>query len=293
MKRSYLTNLLLLTLMMVLLWQLDNVKEPATMTTIGGDLTAAMVQQIIINRNPQPPIEINRNRNVWQLEQPLTANASNSRVNMLLSLLDSVPSKQFAIDENMVLSAFGLAEPDIKLRFNDTTFTFGDTEKLSGQRYLRVDETIYLFNDSISPLLQASASGFIENRLFANSGNLQSLSLPYRAEQMLDSKTMTMQLQNGHWQSADNRFSADELITMANTWQQAYAMQVSPNIDAAGDDFLPLQFAFDNGDTLKAYARLSSQGLSVHIPERQLQYQFPASTAIGLFPTRAVHNETD
>ncbi len=95
---------------------------------------------------------------------------------------------------------------------------------------------------------------------------------------------MTLQLQNGHWQSTDNRFSADELTVIANAWQQAYAMQVSPNNEAAGDDFLPVQFDFENGDTLKAYARLSAQGLSVLIPERQLQYQFPASTAISLFP---------
>lgn len=293
MKRSYLTNLLLLTLMMVLLWQLDRVQKPATITTIGGDFTALMVQKITVNRAGQQPIEIVRSDNGWQLQQPFTASASESRVNMLLSLLDSVPSEQFTIDENLDLTAFGLAQPDLTLRFNDIAFAFGEIEKLSGQRYLRGGETIYLFNDAISPLLQASASGFIENRLFANNGNLQSLTLPYRAEQMLGNNTLTMQLENGHWQSTDKRFSADELTAMASAWQQAYAMQVSPDDDVAGDDFLLLQFIFDNGDKLQAYARLSSQGLSLLIPERQLQYQFPASMATSLFPARASKNETD
>ncbi|MDT8311386.1 MAG: DUF4340 domain-containing protein [Methylophaga sp.] len=293
MKRSYLTNLLLLSLIMVLLWQLDRTKTPATVTTIGGDLTTAMVQKITIHRDPQIPVEITRNHDGWQLEQPFAADASNSRINMLLSILDSVPSQQFAIDKNLDLSEFGLAEPNVTIRFNDNEFAFGDTEKLSGQRYLRADKTVYLFNDSISPLLQASASGFIENRLFANNGNFQSLSLPYRNQQMLENKIMAMQLQDGHWQGADKRFSADELTAIANAWQQAYAMQVSPNIDAADDDFLPLQFEFKNGYTLQAYARLSSQRLSVHIPERQLQYQFPAGTAMNLFPARPVDSETD
>ncbi len=284
MKRSYLTNLLLLTLIMVLLWQLDRVQTPETVTTIGGELTPSMVQKITITRASQNTIEIIKTSQGWQLQEPFIASASDSRINMLLSLLDSMPGEQFAIDENLDLTTFGLAEPDLTIRFNDTTFDFGDTEQLSGQRYLRSGEAIYLFNDAISPLLQASASGFIENRLFANSGKLQSLTLPLRTEQTLKNNSMTLQLQNGHWQSTDNRFSADELTVIANAWQQAYAMQVSPNNEASGEDFLPLQFDFENGDTLKAYARLSAQGLSVLIPERQLQYQFPASTAISLFP---------
>ena len=290
MKRSYLTNLLLLTLMMVLLWQLDRVQTPETVTRIGSELTPSMVQKITVNRTSQNTIEFIKTVQGWQLQQPFVASASSSRINMLLSLLDSVPGEQFAIDEDLDLSAFGLANPDITIRFNDISFEFGNTEQLSGQRYLRSGETIYLFNDAISPLLQASASGFIENRLFANSGQLQSLTLPYHAEQILKNNNMTLQLQNDHWQSTDDRFSADELTAMANAWQQAYAMQVSPNNVAAGDDFLPLQFNFENGDTLKAYARLTAQGLSVLIPERQLQYQFPASTAIRLFPAL---NETN
>lgn len=293
MKRSYLTNLLLLSLIMVLLWQLDRTKTPATITTIGSDLTTAMVQKITVNRASQNTIEIIKTGQGWQLQQPFIASASDSRINMLLSLLNSVPSQQFAIDDNLDLSEFGLAEPNVTIRFNNNEFAFGDTEKLSGQRYLRADNRIYLFNDSISPLLQASASGFIENRLFANSSNFQSLSLPYRNQQMLENKIMAMQLQDGHWQGADDRFSADELTTIANAWQQAYAMQVSPDNQAAGNDFLPLQFNFNNGDTLQAYARLSSQGLSVLIPERQLQYQFPASTAMNLFPAHPVNSETD
>jgi len=290
MKRSYLTNLLLLTMMMVLLWQLDRVQTPETVITIGGELSPSMVQKITVTRASQTAIEIIRTGQGWQLQQPFSASASDSRINMLLSLLDSIPSEQFNIDDKLDLTEFGLAEPDLTIRFNDTTFVFGDTEQLSDQRYLRSGDIIYLFNDTISPLLQASASGFIENRLFANSRQLQSLTLPLRTEQILKNKSMTLQLQNGQWQSTDNRFSADELTAMANAWQQAYAMQVSPNNEAAGDDFLPLQFDFDSGDTLKAYARFSAQGLSVLIPERQLQYQFPASTAISLFPASS---ETD
>ncbi|MDX1572491.1 MAG: DUF4340 domain-containing protein [Methylophaga sp.] len=284
MKRSYLTNLLLLTLIMVLLWQLDRVQMPQTVTTIGGELTPSMVQKITVTRASQNTIEIIKTSQGWQLQQPFTALASDSRITMLLSLLDSIPGEQFAIGDNLDLMAFGLAEPELTIRFNDTTFEFGDTEQLSGQRYLRSGETIYLFDDAISPLLQASASGFIENRLFADSVQLQSLTLPFRTEQTLQNKNFTLQLQNGQWQSADNRFSADELTMIAHAWQQTYAMQVSPNNEVAGDDFLPVQFDFENSDTLKAYARLSAQGLSVLIPERQLQYQFPASTAISLFP---------
>ncbi|HET8807742.1 MAG TPA: DUF4340 domain-containing protein, partial [Methylophaga sp.] len=216
MKRSYLTNLLLLTLMMVLLWQLDRVQTPEIVSTIGGELTPSMIQKITVNRASQNTIEIIKTGQSWQLQQPFIASASDSRINMLLSLLDSIPNEQFAIDDKLDLTAFGLAQPDLTISFNDTSFVFGNTEQLSGQRYLRSGEMIYLFNDTISPLLQASASGLIENRLFANNGQFQSLTLPFRSEQMLKNNSLTMQLQKGQWQSTDNRFSADELTVIAN-----------------------------------------------------------------------------
>lgn len=288
MKRSYLTNLLLLTLMMVLLWQLDHVQTPQAVTTIGGDLQANTVEKITVER-PQNRIEISKNQQGWQIQQPFTAPASDSRINMLLSLLDTVPGEQFTA-QGLDLAEFGLAEPSLTLIFNDTPFAFGDTERLSDQRYLLADDTIYLFNDTVSPLLQASASGFIENRLFHSSGKLQSLTIPYRSGQRLQTQTLTLQLQDGRWQSADNIFSTDALTAVANAWQQAYAMQVSANDAAPGADFQRLQFGFDSGESLQAYARLSAQGLSVLVPDWQLQYQFPASTANGLFPA---DNETD
>ena len=283
MKRSYLTNLLLLTLMMVLLWQLDHVQTPQTVTTIGDSLTASMVQKITVNRAEQKTIEIIRDNNGWQLQQPFVASASESRINMLLSLLDSIPGEQFAADD-LDLAEFGLAEPSLTLTFNDKTFAFGDTESLSGQRYLRSGDSVYLFDDSISPLLQASATGFIENRLFANRGDLNALTVTYRDAQTLQNRAFSLQLQDGQWQSTESGFSTDQLTAIANAWQQAYAMQVSPNTAPPADDFLPLQFNFDNGQSIAAHARLSEQGLSVLVPEWQLQYQFPASTADSLFP---------
>lgn len=293
MKRSYLTNLLLLTLMMVLLWQLDRVETPEVVTTIGGELTPSMVQTITIARGQQNNIELTRSNLGWQIQQPFTAQASDSRINMLLSLLDTAAGEQFYIDNDMDLSQFGLAEPAISLTFNDTRFEFGDIETLSEQRYLRAGEIIYLFNDSISPLLQASASGFIENRLFAGSDQLQSLTVPLREQQMLQNQSLTLHRQNGQWQSDYAGFSTDQLTAIASAWQPAYAMQVSPANVVPGEDFLPVQFTFDNGRSIDAFARLSPQGLSVLMPERQLQYQFPASTAMNLFPDTTSPGETD
>lgn len=293
MKRSYLTNLLLLTLMMVLLWQLDRVQQQPDITTIGGTLETAMVQKITVQRAEQNNIELVRNHAGWQLTQPFAARASDSRINMLLSLLDTLPGEQFVIDNDLDLAAFGLAEPDLKLLFNDTAFTFGDIEPLSEQRYLRAGNVIYLFNDSISPLLQASASGFIENRLFAGVGQLQAINIPMRSGQTLKNQSLSMQLTNGQWQSDVNAFTTDTLTATAQAWQQAYAMQVSPSSTKLTDDFLPIQFTFADQQTIAAYARLSAQGLSVLVPDWQLQYQFPASTAANLFPALPADSEAD
>ncbi|MEX0614334.1 MAG: hypothetical protein WD177_00375, partial [Methylophaga sp.] len=107
MKRSYLTNLFLLTLMMILLWQLDRVQTPETVTTIGGELTPPMVQKITVTRASQNAIEIIKTSQGWQLQQPFSASASDSRINMLLSLLDSIPGEQFAIGDDLDLTPFG------------------------------------------------------------------------------------------------------------------------------------------------------------------------------------------
>lgn len=293
MKRSYITNLLLLTLMMVLLWQLDRVQQQPAITTIGGELKASMVQTITVQRAEQNTIELVRNHAGWQLTHPFTAHASDSRINLLLSLLETIPGEQFAIDNDLDLAAFGLAEPELTLLFNDTAFTFGDIEPLSEQRYLRTGNVIYLFNDSISPLLQASASGFIENRLFTDVGQLQSLDIPMRSDQTLQNQSLTLRLTDGQWQSDANGFNTDTLTAIAQAWQQAYAMQVSPSTTPPADDFLPIKFRFADQQTMAAYARLSAQGLSVLVPDWQLQYQFPASTAANLFPALPADSEAD
>ncbi|MCX4188763.1 DUF4340 domain-containing protein [Methylophaga sp. OBS3] len=285
MKRSYLTNLLLLFLVLGLLWQLEQVNTPQV-NTIGNILKSDMVTEITVARGSQSPITLIRDGQNWQLQTPFSAPASISRVTMLLSLLDTVASEQFAVTDDMDLQQFGLADPMLSLTFNNQTFHFGDEAQLTQQRYLLSNQTIYLFDDTISPLLQASASGFIENRLFANMAKLQSISVPFQQAQTLQADSIRFEQQSGQWQTNTSGLTTDQLTAIAQSWQQAYAMQVSPSEVMPDAGFQPLSFTFKDGQSVNAFARLSPEGLSILLPERQLQYQFPTNIAVNLFPTK-------
>jgi len=286
MKSTYLTNLLLLVVAVLLVWLMTESKV-ADSAYITDKIQAAQVNQITIVRLEQQSTHLQRDQQ-WRLSQPVNVRANQTRINLLLSLLQQPVHQQIPVTPTIDLAEFGLQQPELSLVFNEYHFAFGDTEPLSGYRYILHNEQIHLVNDDISPLLGASASSFVDNRLLDPTSNIAALHLPELQNQKVQQQYAALSIvqQNDSWHSKPQNYPQDKLLPLLQNWQQAYAMQVVILSDAATitPDAQPAVTIELTDNTQRNFVvSYSEEGLTLTDHQQQLQYLFPATIIPALF----------
>lgn len=282
MRSTYLTNLLLLVVAILLIWLMTESRLDSPVTVITNKLVADNVTDIRIERQGQTTIHLQK-KTLWQLTSPALARASQTRINLLLSLLDQPVRQHIALTDKTQLAEFGLQEAEHTLILNESRFAFGNTEPLSGYRYILHDGQIYLLQDDISPLLGASASSFVDNRLLDPASHIQKLSLPALAD---GTGELTIYQQNNRWHSAPENHAQDKLLALLQNWQQAYAMQVLILPEAIEDkqpNLPQVVIQLSDGSSRHFMVDYDETGLTLTDPVARLTYQFPAAMQQPLF----------
>jgi hypothetical protein len=253
---------------------------------ITDKIQAAQVNQITIVRREQQTIHLQRDQQ-WQLSQPIHVRANQTRINLLLSLLQQPAHQQIPVTQTTDLAEFGLQQPELSLVFNEYHFAFGDTEPLSGYRYILHNQQIYLINDDISPLLGASASSFVDNRLLDPASKIAALYLPELQNQQGQQQYAALSIvqQNDSWHSMPQNYPQDKLLALLQNWQQAYAMQVVILLDdeTSTPDEQEVTIKLTDNTQRKFVVSNSEEGLTLTDHQQQLQYLFPATIIPALF----------
>lgn len=284
MKSSYVTNLVLLIIVLTLLWlsqrEQSDTQQPAQLST----LTVDAVTQIQIERPGKPAIKLEKQQQNWILTEPFSARANETRINLLLSLLSTPLHGQFHPLDESSLSQFGLSQPEVLLSMNDQLFAFGGFEPLNQNRYVLHQGMVYLIQDDVTPLLTASAGSFIDNRLIPEQRQLSQLKLPRSSD---DAEPITISQTDGQWHSDDAMLSSDKLKAIVDSWQHAYAMQVrhvsAEELSNLAEPQISLWFEND-ATTLQLIVQTTAQNLQLISPALQLQYDFPLALQAQLLP---------
>ena len=278
MKTSYLTNLILVIILGLLYWlntrELGHQQTTPTLSEIGTN----RINKIIISQSKRDDIVLAKQAEQWQLTQPIQVIANPTRINLLLSLLSMHTRRQQPVLDQKNLDQFGFDDNSTRLQLGEQLFTFGNVEPISQQRYILHNKVIYLIEDTINPLLNTSASSFIDNRLLPNSTIIK-LTLPMYEDQNITDNTANLTLSGTHWTSSPKQ-SADKLTSLVDTWQQAYALQVIPlhAITAILDKHAKQSVLIwlENRTTpLQLTLCLSDNALFIVNQELNLAYQFP------------------
>jgi len=287
MKKSVLTNIVLLLLIIGLYWFIN--QKPAEIENHRlSTLHAEQVSTINIQRHNRDDIELNKQGEYWFITQPIQASANTTRVNLILDLLSSRSHSQLKLDSTSSLQQFDLDPAQITLLINNQRFEFGNIEPLSKNRYIRYNNLVHLISDTVAPLLNSNAASFINNRLFAEELSITKLSLPDIVNENIQLSALSISLEEGHWQSSDATLSADQLTTLVTVWQHAYAMQVFPlTADKIEKEMgQNIMVEFDNRTTAKLLLQFSNRSMSLIDPDKKLKYQFPLSTTQQFFPVQ-------
>ncbi|NOQ94929.1 MAG: DUF4340 domain-containing protein [Methylophaga sp.] len=286
MKKSYITNLVLLLLIFGLYWFINQESEVITTGNLISSLPVKQANTIRIQRHNRDDIVIHKENEQWIIKQPIQAPANKVRINLILNLLTVASHSQFKPNPSQSLQQFDLEPTKVRLYINDHSFDFGNIEPLSKYRYIHHNATIYLVDDTIAPLLNANAASFINNRLFSGDQHISKLTLPALIHQDSHSLATTIKLKESHWTSSNTELSTDALTTLIENWKNAYAMQVLPitskEIQRSIGQTIAIEF--NNHSSINLLLQFDSRSLSLINPETHLKYQFPLPTAQQLFP---------
>jgi hypothetical protein len=284
MKASYLINLSLIFLLAGLYWFNNHSNEQTGLSTRLTNTDSKIIQRITISQVSRADIVLDKIADQWFLSAPLIANANPTRINLLLSLLNIKTERQLTVTHDQDLSPFGLTENSTQLVLGQKHFKFGNIEPISKQRYVLHNQTIYLLEDRISPLLNTNASSFIDNRLIPAKQEITAIDLPLHQDQSLSTQTVALKLVDGHWQTEQD-FTADKLVELIDNWGYARALQVIP-LDAIATKFKPAHFyvnlILDNEEAMRLTLHLNDSSFFIINESTKLAYQFPQAMYLTL-----------
>ena len=277
MKSNYFINLILITVLVGLYWFINDEPTSNTATTPLTNISNEAIHHITISQTNRADIVLKKLKQQWQLITPITARANQNRIKILLSILTIQPYRQQTIIAGQNLSQFGINKDSTNLVLNDHHFIFGDIEPIEQRRYVQHNNDLYLLEDTISPLLNTSASSFIDNRLIQAQQHITKLTIPHYQQQSLLKQTTSLQLNNGQWQS-DSKQSADKLVEIIDNWQHAAALQVIP-LDALASTLQPSPFHAivqlkEQNEPIKLTLHLSKTHFFIINEQTELAYQF-------------------
>lgn len=292
MKKSYLTNLLLIGLIIGLYWfnTIDNsvVNEMPQLSS----LSSSNIYNITISRPNIADIVLEKSASGWLITQPINANANNTRVELLLSFLNTPSYAQIAVGNGNNLAQFELEPANLILTLDQLKVQFGGVEPISKHRYILIDNVIHLITDRITPLLRANATSFIENRLIPKDNIITKLVLPQlNTASSLSAQSITIENNNGHWHSNLPAITTDRLTALVENWQHAYALQVLPLKENTPVTTAThkVQIWFNNQTLPAEYElKLSDNALFILDPQQQLNYQFTLASLAQLLPSQPI-----
>ena len=209
--------LVLVSLLGLLAWYegRDTALPPTPLTA----LAHATVNKIEIVRRDHGNIILTGQGDDWWLKEPVRIPASRFRVESILGLLATDSLAQFPV-AGKDLAAFDLADPALRVRYNNTELQFGGMTPVDQRRYVRVGDTVHLIVDSYSLDLMADAPEFVSRNLVPTQQRITSLATPvFHLEQGADGKWLV--------QPADYGLSADEIQAVIEKWQHAQAVKVA------------------------------------------------------------------
>lgn len=284
MKNSYLTNLALLVVIVIVFWFNQQSDSPQETTMSLSDIKAMSISDIIITRAQGNDIKLHKHTTGWKITQPLNADGNNTRISLLLSLLSTPIYNQLDNVDDTVLEKFGLKPIKLSLQLNNQLFVFGDVEPLSKRRYILHNNTIYLIEDQLSPLLHANAASLIDNRLFATNSKISKIQLPQLIDgELAPSASILLSKNDGDWTTNPKNYSTTNIAALITSWQQASALQVSPISSEVDQNVSVLIWLKGQAQPTEFFVHKDERSLFLINQDKHLNYQFPITLLEQLF----------
>jgi len=112
-------------------------------------------------KNNQLKMSLDKGPHGWSMTHPKKQKAVTKRVNLLLAL-SKARSEIFLDARQIDLSSFGFKEKNLSIHFNQTKLLFGGVSEPSSKRYIQVDNSVYLIDDSYYRMAGLAVSNYLK-----------------------------------------------------------------------------------------------------------------------------------
>ena len=175
------------------------------------------------------------------------------------------------------LGKYGLDEPSPRVILDGTEVVFGDTDPLKNRRYVLVDGTVHLINDTFYQHVTSSQTAYVDKILLPGNPAIAALTLP---------DLSLTKGEDGAWRAKPEAASADALTGLVEEWRHAQALEVEPYAGAAFQD--TIRIALENGDQIDFAVVERTPDLVLARRDWGIQYRLSSQTARRLLEP-AVH----
>jgi hypothetical protein len=238
-----------------------------------ADRAPASVNRIRVERPDQQAAVLEKRDGRWYLVEPLALAANGFRVQTLLEILD-VKSEHPLDAKGLELARFGLDPPRATLWLDDLRFDFGDTESLSGKRYVRLGDSLHLTTDRFYQQVVAGVPGFVDLNPLGPDAEPVALELP----------DLKLRRDAGRWlvEPDDGGYSADAINRLVDAWRTTQAITVRSLEPAEGGRSVSVTLR-GAAAPLRFLAIETPHALILARPDVGLQYHLPTEAAARLF----------
>jgi hypothetical protein len=235
------------------------------------DLDTTSVDTIRIIRKSSGEILFRKENGKWWMQEPYHMPANELRINTMLNLPGAHSYTRFR-KEAVGLDRFLLNEPEVSIEFNDTRIDFGDTSPIADQRYVLVNDTIHLINDSLYQQLQTPATFFLSTRLLPESFDITAIHFP----------DYTIRNDGGKWTvGPDQETGADNIVRTVHAWRDAEAISLREYEDTESHGTIRIESV--DGNALEYLVVNPAPQLILARPDIGLQYHISSYDAGSLF----------
>lgn len=259
------------------------IETPPPVPTL-TDRTPEAIARVRIERPGQTAVVLEKREGGWLMLEPLSLPANGFRIQTLLEVLGAATERSYAV-QDLELARFGLDPPRASLVLDDLHLDFGDTEPLSGRRYLRVGDRMHLVTDRFYHPIVSGAPGFVHLGPLGPEAEPVAIEVP----------ELTLRLQGGRWvaEPEHSEAGADAVQGLVDAWRTAQAITVraleSPGagrpaaVTLKGQE-APLRFLVSETSHALVLAR-PDVGIQYHLPresgDRLLRLRLPTPPGDG------------
>ncbi len=231
-----------------------------------SSLMAEVVQSIRLERQ-DISIALKKLDGRWRLTEPLQARADEVKIGQILGVLSAVSNRRFPLTD---LDRFGLEKPNIRLRVDHESFSFGDLAPVTSEQYVATGESIYLVAPRYAATLVLQPAALLSPRLLAEE---EEISVGFELE------NISVQQHNGNWrvspEKPGQKLTQNEINHWVQAWQLAYAAGCALHQGEPVAGKKEIRIALQDGKSVRLIILQQEPELVLLRVDEGIRYRFP------------------